>query len=93
MVDLDDEKLEFARLFGATHTVNASGNADAVVAVRDLTNGGADFAFDAIGRQRTIEQILQATRSGGVGADNFGGMAVLIGIPQEKVTLDPAIFT
>jgi Zn-dependent alcohol dehydrogenase len=37
-VDLDDKKLEFARLFGATHTVNASGNADAVVAVRDLTN-------------------------------------------------------
>ncbi|MEZ5853528.1 MAG: zinc-binding dehydrogenase [Hyphomicrobiaceae bacterium] len=92
-VDLDDIKLEFARSFGATHTVNASGNADPVEAIRDLTGGGVDYAFDAIGRSRTIEQILQATRPGGIGADNFGGMAVLVGIPQEKVTIDPALYT
>jgi len=91
-VDLDEKKLEFARVFGATHTVNASGNTDPVEAIRDLTKGGVDYAFDAIGRQRTIEQILQATRPGGIGADNFGGMAVLVGIPQEKVTLDPSLF-
>ncbi len=91
-VDLDDEKLAFAKSFGATHTVNASGNVDPVEAIRDLTGGGVDYAFDAIGRQKTIEQILQATRPGGIGADNFGGMAVLVGIPQEKVTIDPALF-
>lgn len=92
-VDLDDSKLAFARSFGATHTVNASGNVDPVEAIRDLTGGGVDYAFDAIGRQKTCEQILQATRPGGIGADNFGGMAVLVGIPQEKVTIDPALFT
>jgi Zn-dependent alcohol dehydrogenase len=92
-VDLDETKLEFARSFGATHTVNASGNVDPVQAIRDITRGGVDYAFDAIGRQRTCEQILQATRPGGIGADNFGGMAVLVGIPQEKVTIDPALFT
>ncbi|MFV0296257.1 MAG: zinc-binding dehydrogenase, partial [Hyphomicrobiaceae bacterium] len=92
-VDLDDEKLAFARSFGATHTVNASGNTDPVEAIRDLTGGGVDYAFDAIGRQRTCEQILQATRPGGVGAENFGGTAVLVGIPQEKITIDPALFT
>lgn len=91
-VDLDGKKLEFARSFGATHTVNASGNTDPVEAIRDMTKGGVDYAFDAIGRQKTIEQILQATRPGGIGADNFGGMAVLVGIPQEKVTLDPGLF-
>ena len=91
-VDLDDEKLAFAKSFGATHTVNASGNVDPVEAIRDLTGGGVDYAFDAIGRQKTVEQILQATRPGGIGADNFGGMAVLVGIPQEKVTIDPALF-
>jgi Zn-dependent alcohol dehydrogenase len=91
-VDLEDEKLEFAKAFGATHTVNASGNTDPVEAIRDMTGGGVDYAFDAIGRQRTCEQILQATRGGGVGADNFGGMAVLVGIPQEKVTIDPTLF-
>lgn len=91
-VDLNDEKLAFARSFGATHTVNASGNVDPVEVIHDLTKGGVDFAFDAIGNQRTIEQILRATRAGGVGADNFGGTAVLVGVPQEKVTIDPALF-
>ena len=91
-VDLDDEKLEFAKSFGATHVVNASGNADPVEAIRDLTGGGVDYAFDAIGKQITCEQILLATRPGGIGADNFGGMAVLVGIPQEKLTIDPSLF-
>jgi Zn-dependent alcohol dehydrogenase len=91
-VDLDDKKLEFAKSFGATHTVNASRNVDPVEAIHDITRGGADYAFDAIGRQVTIEQILRAVRPGGVGGDNFGGMAVLVGIPQEKVTLDPGLF-
>ena len=91
-VDLDDEKLEFAKSFGATHGVNASGNVDPVEAIRDLTGGGVDYAFDAIGRQITCEQILRATRPGGIGGDNFGGMAVLVGIPQETITIDPALF-
>jgi Zn-dependent alcohol dehydrogenase len=91
-VDLDEEKLAFARGFGATHTVNAAKNNDPVQAIRDITKGGVDYAFDAIGKSKTIEQILQATRPGGIGADNFGGMAVLVGIPQEKVTIDPNLF-
>jgi Zn-dependent alcohol dehydrogenase len=91
-VDLDDKKLEFARSFGATHTVNAARNVDPIEAIQDITRGGVDYAFDAIGRQVTIEQILRAVRPGGVGGDNFGGMAVLVGIPQEKVTLDPGLF-
>jgi Zn-dependent alcohol dehydrogenase len=91
-VDLDDAKLEFAKSFGATHTVNASGNVDPVEAIRDLTNGGVDYAFDAIGKQQTIEQILRATRPGGSGGGNFGGTSVLVGVPQEKVTIDPSLF-
>lgn len=92
-VDLDDAKLAFARSFGATHTINASRNVDPVEAIRDLTRGGVDYAFDAIGRSVTIEQVLKAAKPGGVGADNFGGMAILVGIPQEKVAIDPALFT
>lgn len=90
-VDLRDDKLEFAREFGATHTVNAS-QVDAVEAIKELTGGGADFAFDAIGVRVTNEQILPAVRGGGSGADNHGGMAVLIGIPQQEMTLDPRLF-
>jgi Zn-dependent alcohol dehydrogenase len=90
-VDLQNEKLDFAREFGATHTINAS-QVDPVEAITDITFGGADFAFDAIGLRITNEQILPATRSGGPGADNIGGMAVMIGWPGDEMTLDPAHF-
>ena len=87
-VDLRNDKLEFAKEFGATHVVNAS-EVDPVEAVVELTNGGVDYAFDAIGVRATNEQILPATRSGGSGAHNHGGTAVLIGVPPPEMTLDP----
>lgn len=90
-VDLRDDKLEFAKEFGATHVVNAS-EVDPVEAIVELTNGGADFAFDAIGLRVTNEQILPSTRGGGPGADNIGGMAVLIGVPGNEMTLNPRMF-
>jgi Zn-dependent alcohol dehydrogenase len=90
-VDLKDDKLEFAREFGATHGVNAS-KEDPVKAIQEITSGGVDYAFDAIGLRVTNEQILPATRGGGPGADNHGGMAVLIGMPGKEMTLDPGMF-
>ena len=90
-VDVTDEKLEFAREWGATHTVNAS-EVDPVEAIREITGGGADFVFEAIGKRETQEQILPATRSGGTGANNVGGTAVLIGAPAPEITLDPSHF-
>ena len=90
-VDLRDEKLDFAKQFGATHGVNAS-NQDPVEAIVDISGGGVDFAFDAIGLRVTNEQILPATRGGGPGADNHGGMAVLIGIPGKEMRVDPGLF-
>ena len=53
--DLRDDKLEMARQFGATHLVNAR-NEDPVAAIRELTNGGVDYAFDTIGVRATSEQ-------------------------------------
>ena len=90
-VDLRDDKLQFARRFGATHTVNA-GQVDPIEAITDLTGGGVDYAFDAIGVRATTEQILDATRPGWIGAHSHGGMAVLIGIPPAEMTLDPRKF-
>jgi len=60
-VDIIEEKLDFARRFGATHTVNAR-NVDAVQTIRELTHGGVDYAIDAIGLPRTQEQILGAVK-------------------------------
>jgi Zn-dependent alcohol dehydrogenase len=85
-VDLSEEKLAFARRFGATHGVNAAAG-DAVEEVRALSGGGVDFAFDAIGVKQTMEQILPAVRPGRVGGES-GGTAVLVGVPQTTAELD-----
>ncbi len=84
-IDLDDTKLDFATKFGATIGVNA-GREDPIERVRQLTNGGADFAFDAIGVRQTMEQILPAVRPG-VGGVGEGGTAVLVGVPQTNATI------
>ena len=97
-VDLDDAKLEFARQFGASHTVNA-GTQDAVEAIKALTRrpgrqtmfegevSGADYVFDCIGLKTTMEQIVPAARTGFFGAEP-GGTAVLVGVPQTTVELN-----
>ena len=90
-VDLHADKLELAREFGATHTVDAS-KVDPVEAILELSHGGVDYAFDAIGVRSVIEMILKVTRPGGYGADNLGGTAVLIGVPGNEMSLDPRAF-
>ncbi|HEX9530371.1 MAG TPA: zinc-binding dehydrogenase [Acidimicrobiales bacterium] len=97
-VDLRDDKLEMARRFGATETVNASAG-DAVARVRELTAdpnlvdmlgrpvGGVDYAFDCIGVKATMEQIVPAARSGVLGAAR-GGAGVLVGVPRGSVELN-----
>jgi Zn-dependent alcohol dehydrogenase len=86
-VDLEDRKLEFAREFGATHSVNAA-TTDAVEAIWAINPGGVDCSLDAVGAPATALQILEAVRQGGPRADNQGGTAVLLGIPIADVSLD-----
>jgi S-(hydroxymethyl)glutathione dehydrogenase/alcohol dehydrogenase len=73
-------KLELARTFGATDLVDAS-EEDTVAAVRELTSGGVEYSFEAIGLKRTAEQAFAMLRA--------GGTATLIGlIPEgEKIEL------
>ena len=79
-VDLLDSKLELARQFGATHLVNGS-QIDPVQAVRDLTRGGVQFAFEGVGNEKVLAQAFSATRR--------GGTTVTIGLPHpsRNVTL------
>ena len=59
-VDLLDNKLEMARQFGATHTVNASAG-DPVEQVRSLTEQkGVDYAFEVIGLPKTVRQAFDS---------------------------------
>ena len=76
-VDLVDQKLEWAKQFGATHTVNPRRDGDAADAVRSLTGGiGADITFEVIGAPPVVAQCLASVRRGGkvimVGAPGFG---------------------
>jgi S-(hydroxymethyl)glutathione dehydrogenase/alcohol dehydrogenase len=71
-VDIAEDKLEAARNFGATHTINAASE-DPVKAAVTLTEGGVDKSFEAIGNPKTSDQIIQATRPGGT-ATIIGGL-------------------
>jgi S-(hydroxymethyl)glutathione dehydrogenase/alcohol dehydrogenase len=89
-VDVHPNKLEMAREFGATHFVDAS-KEDAVAKVRELTAGGAHYAFEAIGLPKAITQAFDMARTGGeaivVGMAPLGSTAE-ISAPsflQEKV--------
>jgi len=65
-VDLLDNKLEFAREFGATHGVNAS-SVDPVEEIRTLTGGeGVDYAFEVIGLPKTVRQAFDSLAKRGV---------------------------
>src|SRR5882672_7036829 len=81
--DLLDNKLGYAREFGATHTINAK-KEDTVKRVQDLTGGlGVDYAFDAIGGGQTAVTCVEAIAP--------GGHAVLVGMPAftERAAINP----
>ena len=75
-----DNKLEAARSFGATHTINASNTEDVAAEVRKLTAGrGVDYAFVAVGSPRAVEQAFTLIRR--------GGTVTLVGIPEIQATV------
>jgi alcohol dehydrogenase len=79
MIDLDDNRLEVARRFGATHTVNNSDGA-AVEKVRALTGGrGVDTAMEAVGVPSTFMLCQDLVAPGGIIAN--------IGVHGSKVDL------
>jgi S-(hydroxymethyl)mycothiol dehydrogenase len=83
-VDLEDRKLEWAKTFGATHTVNST-DADPVEAIKALTGGfGVDVAIDAVGHPKVFEQAFYAR--------DLAGRVVMVGVPTPEMTIElPAI--
>ena len=72
-VDRVAAKLDAARTLGATHGLIASPDRAATVeALRDVTDGGPDFVFEAIGRVATVELAIECLP--------LGGTAVLVGL-------------
>jgi S-(hydroxymethyl)mycothiol dehydrogenase len=79
-VDVDTRKLEWARRFGATHTVDAS-REDPVEAVRRLTGGaGADVVIEAVGSPETYRQAFFAR--------DLAGTLVQVGVPDPTMNVE-----
>ena len=79
-VDIDDRKLEWAKDFGATHTINSS-KTDPVEAIRGLTGGnGVNVAIEAVGSPVTYEQAFYAR--------DHAGTLVQVGVPSPDMKIE-----
>ena len=79
-VDLDDQKLLWAKEFGATHTVNAT-STDPVERIRELTqSNGVDVSIEAVGNPKTYEQAFYAR--------DHAGILVLVGVPNPDMKIE-----
>ena len=83
-IDVSADKLELARSFGASHTIDAS-TSDPVIEIRSLTGDlGVDYAVEASGQVKVIEQAFASIRRG-------GGECVFASHPQHgsTISIDP----
>ncbi|HYY82051.1 MAG TPA: zinc-binding dehydrogenase, partial [Actinomycetes bacterium] len=79
-VDIDPRKLEWAKGFGATHTINSK-EVDAVEAIKELTDGnGADVVVEAVGHPETYRQAFFAR--------DLAGTLVQVGVPDPTMTIE-----
>ena len=79
-VDLDRRKLELARQFGATHTVDAS-EGDPVAEIQAITGGfGADVCIEAVGNPKVFEQAFYSR--------DLAGTVVQVGVPNPDMRID-----
>ncbi len=88
-VDIFPQKLEVAKGFGATHTILVgpqNPDLDPVKEIKKLSQGGVDFAFDAVGNATLASQCFYALAP--------RGLAVIVGaIPRgQTLTLEPGHF-
>ncbi|MFQ5874297.1 MAG: zinc-binding dehydrogenase, partial [Dehalococcoidia bacterium] len=79
-VDIAENKLAWAKEFGATDVVNAS-KTDPVEAIKELTGGnGVDYAFEAVGTPETLLQALWSR--------DLAGVCTLIGVPDPTMKME-----
>ena len=81
-IDLTDEKLEQARAFGATHTLNAA-SPDLQEALKGLSGGmGFDTTVDGTGNMKVRETAYNLTSN--------TGKTILAGVPnaEERMNID-----
>ena len=86
-VDIEDFKLDLARLMGATHVVNSRGDENIVKTLKKLTGGGADHALECVGSGALVATAYSVLRK--------GGKAVVVGVarPTDMTTFRTASMT
>jgi L-iditol 2-dehydrogenase len=77
------DRLDLARQFGADRVVNVS-REDPVQAIRELTDGGADYAFEATGSARALEDAFGCTRRN-------GSVVAMTVHKQVQINMEPVI--
>jgi S-(hydroxymethyl)glutathione dehydrogenase / alcohol dehydrogenase len=86
-VDILDSKLETAKKFGATHTVNSKKEKDPVKAVFDITNGrGADYVFQVVAGISILRQCVNMS------ARNGTTVCIGHGVGEKMVEFTPLDF-
>ncbi|HGJ8973815.1 TPA: NAD(P)-dependent alcohol dehydrogenase [Pseudomonas aeruginosa] len=84
VVDKVASRLELALELGATHVIDAA-QSDVPAAIREITGGGADYAVEAVGAPKVMEQAIDALGQ--------GGTAVLVGMAgaEASVSFNPIV--
>ena len=77
-IDTLDSKLTKAMELGATHTINPK-KTNPIEAIRDITSGGVNFAFDVVGDAEIIKTAFNSTCP--------GGTTVIVGIPPTDLDI------
>jgi len=87
-VDINDEKLEFSKKFGATYTINSKNKnlSEVDAEIREVVGeGGLDYAFETTGRKEIMEFIYNSVKKS-------TGIALFCGVPKPlnlKIEIDP----
>jgi S-(hydroxymethyl)glutathione dehydrogenase/alcohol dehydrogenase len=83
-IDTNSSKESAGRKVGVTHFLNPAHDDNIVDAIREITGGGADYAFECVGSQMVLSQAVESTRIG-------WGTTVTIGIlpGDQQIALRP----
>ena len=86
-VDIDDFKLDLAKSMGATHAINSRGEENLAKALKKLTGGGVDYAFECVGSGELVAQAYACLRK--------AGTVVVVGVarPKDTTTIRTASLT
>ena len=86
-VDINPDREEWGRKFGMTEFLNSKGMSreDVVAAIVQMTDGGADYTFDATGNTEVMRTALEACHRG-------WGTSIIIGVAEAGKEISPRPF-